>query len=136
MGWYQRRVHGGRLNANGIKRQVRFVCIVTEACACGTIHTNLTCLLIPLAFSRPECNKLICFSFMNNIFRAQNVLSFFYQNKDVFVENENCMIFWQLVTRQKNVQVLIELMHSNLGRISDFSQRPHSMKLISTTSLV
>ena len=27
------------------------------------------------------------------------------------------VFFWQLVSRQKNVQVLIELMHSNLGRI-------------------
>ena len=64
------------------------------------------------------------------------MFSFFTKIKIYLLDLEIVCLFWQLVTRQKNVQVLIELMHSNLGRITDFSQRPKSMKLISTISLV
>ncbi len=75
-GWIQRR--GGKWGEGGLVNCVDLgevgtdtaQTLLTESCACETIHTILACLLIPLASSRHECNRLICSFFMDNIFRA------------------------------------------------------------------
>ena len=73
---------------------------------------------------------------MDNIFGVLNVFFIYTKMKIYFLKLNTVSFFRQLVLKQKNVQVVNELMHSNLGKIQDVSQSPQFMKLISTTSLV
>ena len=54
----------------------------------------------------------------------------FYQNEDFIPKNDCWVFFWQLVFDKANCQVLYELMHLDLAKISDSLQTIPSMKLI------
>ena len=54
----------------------------------------------------------------------------FYQNEDFIPKNDCWVFFWQLVFDKANCQVLYELMHLDLAKISDSLQTLLSMKLI------
>ena len=54
----------------------------------------------------------------------------FYQNEDFIPKNDCWVFFWQLVFDKANCQVLYELMHLDLAKISDSLQTLSSMKLI------
>ena len=46
----------------------------------------------------------------------------FYQNEDFIPKNDCWVFFWQLVFDKANCQVLYELMHLDLAKISDSLQ--------------